>query len=595
MDELKTRDEVEAKFKWDLSAVYKNEADWQNALNGLKKEVDDILSFKGKLHDATELERFLQKYVALGIKHEGIFVYSMLRFSEDTSNEHWQELKDRAYQLSTEYNAKTVFVKKELSLLSNSDIDNLIKTNSNLKPFEYFLQEYARLQPHVLSEKEEDLLAELKIVLDKPEDIFAAFSYDNIVFPKIKNKKGEEIQISPSAYMVLMKDADRDLRKLAFEGFYQPYNQNIDILANIYAANLLVDTKLAKVRSYNSALEMSLFPDNIDLEVYNNLITVVKENKKLISRYNQLRMKELNIDKLFFYDNYVPLVKQFDKDYPFEEAVAIVRESLMPLGDKYIQLYDKSLKENKIDIIPSKGKRSGAFSWGTYTAGGYTFLNYSKKLDDVSTLAHEVGHTVNRDLSASEQPFTYYENPIFLAEVASTFNECLLYDHLIGHANSNEEKKYYIDSYLEAIRGTFFRQTMFADFELRSHELAEKGEPLTARTLTEVYRGVLAEHLGPEMTIDENLDKEWSRIPHFYNDFYVYKYATSLSASIALSQRVLNGGTKEVEQYFKFLKAGSHKEPLAILKDAGIDITKPDTFRVTTKLFEDLINQYEAL
>ncbi|MBI2673463.1 oligoendopeptidase F family protein [Candidatus Woesearchaeota archaeon] len=569
MDELKTRDDVEAKFKWDLSAIYKKEADWQNALSGLKKEVDDILVFKGKLHEAIELERFLQKYVALGIKHDSVFVYSMLKFSEDTSNEHWQELKDRVYQLSTEYNAKTVFVRKELSLLSNSDIDNLMKTNSNLKPFEYFLREYARFQPYILSEKEEDLLAQLKIVLDKPEDIFAAFSYDNIVFPKIKNKKGEEIQLSPSSYIVLMKDSDRDLRKLAFEGFYQPYNQNIDILANIYAANLLANTQLAKIRGYNSALEMSLFPDNVDLEVYKNLISIVKENKDLVSRYNQLRIKELNLDKLFFYDNYVPLVKQFDREYSFEEAVAVVRESLMLLGDKYIQLYDKSLKENRVDILPSKGKRSGAFSWGTYAAGGYTFLNYTKKLDDISTFAHEMGHT--------------------------TFNECLLYDYLINHAKSNDEKKYYIDSYLEAIRGTFFRQSMFADFELKTHESAEKGEPLTAKILTDIYRGVLAEHLGPEMTIDENLDKEWSRIPHFYNDFYVYKYATSLSASIALSQRVLNGGPKEVEQYFKFLKAGSCKEPLAILKDAGIDMLKPDTFRVTTRLFEDLINQYESL
>lgn len=592
---LKTRSEVDERFKWNLSAIYKDESEWQNAFSNLKEEINGLLSFKGKLHNSVDLEQFLEKYSILSSKHENVFVYAMLNFSEDESNEKWQEFKERACQLSNDYNIKTLFVKEELSPLTDAEVDNLINLNPNLKSFEYFLKEYTRCRPHVLSNNEEELLAQLKIALDKPEDIFSSFNNNNIAFPKIKNEKGEEIQLSHGLYMVLLRDKNRNIRRTAFEGYYQPFKQNIDVLANIYAANILTDAKLAKIRKYSSSLEMSLFPDNVDSEVYESLVSVVRENTDLVSKYNKLRIKELNLDQLWFYDMYVPLVEEVNKEYDFEEAIAIIRKSLAPLGEEYIKLYDKTLKEDRVDVLESKGKRSGAFSWGTYTAGGYTFLNYNGTLQDVSTLTHEIGHTLHRDLSSKNQPFLYYENPILLAEVASTFNECLLSDYLIKNAKTNKEKKHYIDNYIDHIRSTFFRQTMFADFELRVHELAERGEPIIAKTLTNLYRNVLREHLGPEMTIDENLDKEWSRIPHFYNSFYVYKYATSLSTAIALSQKVINGGSKEVEQYFNFLESGSHKAPLEILKDAGIDITKPDAFRVTTRLFEDLINQYETL
>ena len=380
-----------------------------------------------------------------------------------------------------------------------------------------------------------------------------------------------------------------------FDHYYRPFRQNIDVLANTYAASVLANVKLAKVRNYPSMLEMALFPDYLPATVLSNLIEVAKENIDVISEFNALKREGIGIDELHFYDNYVPLVKGIDKKYSYEEAIALVRTALAPLGAEYLRKFDATIHARVIDVFESPGKRSGAFSLGSYASRGLIFLNYTEKFSDVSTFAHEFGHCLHRDYSIENQPYIYYQNPIFLAEIASTFNEALLFEHMSRIAESHEEKKFFLYHNMKRIEATFYRQTMFANFEKEIHEMAESGKVLIAKSITDIYRKNLEIFLGKGMVIDEQLNYEWARIPHFYTAFYVSKYATSLSAAIALSERVISGEKGAVEGYLKFLGAGSHKEPLEILKDAGVDLTGKGAYKVTVNKFIKLLAEYKSL
>lgn len=342
-------------------------------------------------------------------------------------------------------------------------------------------------------------------------------------------------------------------------------------------------------------LDRALFPDYLPSIVFHNLVEVVKENIDVISEFNALKQKELGVSELHFYDNYVPLVKDVDKEYPYQETIELVRSALQPLGSGYIAKYDDTIEARVIDVFESRNKRSGAFSWGSYASRGLVFLNHTGKFSDVSTFAHELGHCLHRDYSIKNQPFIYYQNPIFLAEVASTVNETLLFDHMSKIAESKEEKKFFLYHNMKRIEATFYRQTMFANFEKDIHELAEGGGVLMAKSITDVYRNNLAAYLGEGMIIDDQLSYEWARIPHFYNAFYVYKYATSLSAAIALSVRITAGEKGAIEDYLLFLGAGSHKTPLEILNDAGVDLTEKDAYEVTVRKFQTLLEEFKSL
>ncbi|CAG0939605.1 partial oligoendopeptidase F, partial [Candidatus Brocadiaceae bacterium] len=469
-----------------------------------------------------------------------------------------------------------------------------IRENSQLGGYLFFLEGYARYNPHILSEETETVLAELEIALKKPDDIFSAYNNNNISFGEFEHK-GEIIRLSHARSAQLLESHDRALRQNAFDSYYRPYRQNIDVLANTYAANVLANIKLAKVRNYASMLEMSLFPDYVPTTVFSNLIEVAKENIDVISEFNALKQEELGIEELHFYDNYVPLVREVDKKYSYEEAIDLVRTALEPLGAEYLRKYDATIRARVIDVFESPGKRAEAFSWGSYASRGLIFLNYTEKFSDVSTFAHEFGHCLHRDYSIENQPYIYYQNPIFLAEIASTFNEALLFDHMSKIAESSEEKKFFLYHNMKRIEATFYRQTMFANFEKDIHEMAESGKVLMAKSITDVYRKNLEAYLGKGMVIDEYLNYEWARIPHFYNAFYVYKYATSLSAAIALSERLISGEKGAVEDYLTFLGAGSHNEPLKILKDAGVDLAGKGVYEVTVHKFRKLLKEYKSL
>ncbi len=468
----KTRDQIDDKYKWNLSVMYPSDASWEEDYRKAGKGLSRLLEFKGSLADAGKLGQFIEFYINHSITRENLYVYANVRFYEDTRNAGYEEMKGRIELLTTKISAETVFIKKELSSLSKDDIDAMIRENAQLAGYRFFLESYARYHPHILSEETETVLAELEIALKK-------------------------------------------------EG--------------------------------------------------------------------------LGIEELHFYDNYVPLVKEIDKKYSYEEAIELVRTALEPLGAAYLRKYDATIRARVIDVFESSGKRSGAFSWGSYASRGLIFLNYTEKFSDVSTFAHEFGHCLHRDYSIENQPYIYYQNPIFLAEVASTFNEVLLFDYMSKIAESVEEKKFFLYHNMKRIEGTFFRQTMFANFEKDIYEMAESGKVLMAKSITEIYRKNLETYLGKGMVIDEQLNYEWARIPHFYHAFYVYKYATSLSAAIALSERVISGEKGAVEGYLRFLGAGSHKEPLEILKDAGIDLSGKEAYKVTVSKFRKLLKEYKAL
>jgi len=437
-------------------------------------------------------------------------------------------------------------------------------------------------------------LAELGIALGKPDDIFSAFNDNNISF-EVFEHKGEDIHLSHAKYAQILESPDRELRQKAFENYYKPFLQNIDVLANTYATTVLTNIKLTKVRNHESMLESALFPDYLPTTVFTNLVDVVKENIDVVSEFNVLKQEALGVDELHFYDNYIPLVADVDKEYSYEETIDMVRTALEPLGSEYLEKYDATVNARVIDVFESVGKRSGAFSWGSYASRGLVFLNHTGKFSDVSTFAHEFGHCLHRDYSIGNQPYIYYQNPIFLAEIASTFNEALLFDHMSKIAASLEEKKFFLYHNMKRIEATFFRQTMFASFEKEIHEMAESGQVLIAKSITDVYRKNLEAYLGKGMVIDEQLHCEWARIPHFYNAFYVYKYATSLSAAIALAERVSSGEAGAVDDYLSFLGAGSHKEPLEILKDAGVDMAGKEVYEVTVSKFKKLLEEYKSL
>ncbi|MDR4503685.1 MAG: oligoendopeptidase F [Candidatus Scalindua sp.] len=594
MSETKTRDEIDNRYKWDLSVLYASDSDWETDFRKAEKEYSQLLSYKGSLDDPRKLEEFMPLYSDLSSIEENLCVYAIARFFEDTSNTTYEEMKGRIELLISKITAETVFIKKELSSLTNETISAILSNNPQLEKYRFFLESYSRYHLHILSEETETVLAELSIVIGKLNDIFSAFNDNNIQFEDFEHN-GEKIHLSHARYSQILESPDRELRKKTFDFYYRPYQQNIDVLANTYAAHVLAEIKLMKVRNYPSMIEKALFPDYLPSVVFHNLIDVAKENIGVISEFNTLKQKELGISELHFYDNYVPLVKNFDREFSYQETIELVRSALKPLGPEYRAQYDDTIKARVIDVFESRNKRSGAFSWGSYASRGLVFLNYTGKFSDVSTFAHELGHCLHRDYSIKNQPFIYYQNPIFLAEVASTVNETLLFDHMSKIAESKEEKKFFLYHNMKRIEATFYRQTMFANFEKDIHEMAEGGGVLMSKSITDVYRKNLAAYVGEGMVIDEQLSCEWARIPHFYNAFYVYKYATSLSAAIALSVRITAGKNGAVEDYLTFLGAGSHKTPLEILNDAGVDLTKKDAYEVTVRKFKTLLDEYKSL
>ncbi|MBH1939715.1 oligoendopeptidase F [Mobilitalea sibirica] len=593
---LPKRSDVEKKFTWAIEDLYPSDEMWQSEYEKLKEMLPKIAEYQGRLSKSGDLLlSFLQLVDEVGMLMERVYVYANQKYHEDTGNATYQDLSNKANVLSVQVSAAMSFATPEILSIPEEQISQFKLETEGLKQYDFYLKDILRLKPHILSAEMEELLADAGEIAEAPDQIFSMFNNADIKFPDIKDEDGDPVKITHGRYGQLLESNDRRVRREAFEGVYATYYSYRNTLAAAFSANVKQESFFAKARKYGSTLEKTLDAGNIPMEVYTNLIEAVHENMGLMHRYVSLRKKLLGIDELHMYDLYTPLVQDIKMEIPFEEGKKIVAEGLAPLGDDYLRILKEGYENRWIDIYENENKRSGAYSWGAYGTHPFVLLNYNETLNNVFTLAHEMGHAIHSYYSDKEQPYVYAGYKIFVAEVASTCNEALLIDHMLKTTKDKKQKAYLINHFLEKFKGTLYRQTMFAEFEMLTHKMVEDGESLTADNLCKLYHDLNVAYFGDDIVIDSEIDMEWARIPHFYNAFYVYQYATGYSAAIALSRRILSEGKPAVEDYIRFLSSGSSNYPIELLKTAGVDMGTKEPVNQALKLFEELLDQMEEL
>ncbi|MDF2510964.1 MAG: yjbG [Herbinix sp.] len=593
---LPKRSEVEKKYTWAIEDLYSSDEQWQLEYNKVKEILPRALEYQGRLSKSGDLLLgFLQLSDEISKLMERVYVYANQKYHEDTANPVYQDLSNKASALSVQVNSALSFATPEILTIPLESISQFHAENHGLAEYDFYLKDILRLKPHVLSGEMETLLADAGEIGDGASNIFSMFNNADIKFPEIQDENGNTIQITHGRYGQLLESADRRVRRDAFQGVYATYKSYRNTLAASFSANVKQEVFFTKARKYKSTLERALNAGNIPTEVYTNLVDAVHENLHLMHRYVALRKKLLGLEELHMYDLYAPLLADMKMEIPFEEAKNIVAKGLEPLGEDYQRVLQEGFRNRWIDIYENENKRSGAYSWGAYGTHPYVLLNYNDTLDNVYTLAHEMGHAIHSYYSDETQPYVYAGYKIFVAEVASTCNESLLIDYMLKNTDDKKQKAYLINHFLEKFKGTLFRQTMFAEFEMITHKLVEDEESLTADALCKIYHDLNVKYFGDGVIIDPEIDMEWSRIPHFYNAFYVYQYATGYSAAIALSRRILNEGTPAVEDYIRFLSGGSSNYPIELLKAAGVDMSTKEPVHQALQLFEELLGQMEEL
>ena len=596
---LNTREEVDARCKWAIEDLYKNDEDWKSDYELLKSRIPELAKFRGRLGESAQVLLSMQKLSdELNQLLEKVYVYANQRLHENTDNSTYQNLASQAQGLLVELSESMSFVEPELMELPDGTIETFLKENKELSVYRQYFENIIRQKKHVLPTEQEALLAAMGDVAESPKDIFSMFNNADIRFPEITGEDGHPVQVTHGRYMSLMQSDNRQMRKSAFEAMYGVYGDWRNTLAAMYRANVKQEAFLAKAHKYTSDLEAALDGSHIPIKVYEQLIEAVHESMPLMYRYMKLRKKLLGVDELHMYDLYVPMTEQDHSEIPFEQAKETVLEGLAPMGEEYLNLLREGFDHGWIDVYENQGKRTGAYSWGAYGTHPYVLLNYQGTLHDVFTLAHEMGHALHSWYSDEHQPYIYAGYRIFVAEVASTCNEALLIHHLMEQskkAGNRKKTMYLINYFLEQFRTTLFRQTMFAEFEKITHSLQEQGETLTADRLCEIYYDLNKLYFGDEICVDREIAMEWARIPHFYTPFYVYQYATGFSAAIALSRRILEKGEPAVEQYKKFLKGGSSMYPLELLKMAGVDMEQKAPVQDALAVFAQYLDEMERL
>lgn len=591
MKEIPSRAELPEEQTWDLTPLYSSAQAWEKDFKKLKGMVRKFNQYKGKLSDPQMLYEAFRASDELSLLMDQLFTFASLRSDEDTGNSANRARMDRISATASEIGGETAWFEPELTALPEDQFKQLLKAPV-LKFYRRTLKEIGRDRKHTLSEAEERVLELSGEAFQTPEKAFSILNDADLVFPLIKNEAGEEVRLSQGNYISFLESGNREVRRDAFKGIYSVYagfRNTFAVLMDSEVRNHVVD---ARMRNYKSALCSSLSEDNIPEKVYRSLISAVHENLAPLHRYFSFRAKKLGLEKLNMYDIICPLVPEAARKIPWEEAREMVQNALQPLGKDYGTVLKRAFEERWIDIPECKGKRSGAYSGGCYGKPPYLLLNHSGTLDSVFTLAHELGHSMHSYYSNSSNEYHYAGYKIFVAEVASTTNEILLQQYLLSRAKSKQEKAYLVNHLVDTFRGTLYRQTMFAEFELMMHEDSAAGIPLTADHLCEKYLALNALYHGEDVVNDPEIQYEWARIPHFHYDFYVYKYATGISAAAALAQKILAGDT---EGYFRFLKAGDSKDVIDIMKDAGVDFTTPAPIQQALKLFSEQVDKLESL
>ena len=596
---LNTREEADARCKWAIEDLYKDDEDWKRDYELLKSRIPELTKFRGRLGESAEVLLSMQKLSdELNQLLEKVYVYANQRLHENTDNSTYQNLASQAQGLLVELSESLSFVEPELMELPDGIIETFLDENEELLVYRQYFENIIRQKKHVLPTEQEQLLAAMGEVAESPKDIFSMFNNADIRFPEITGEDGHPVQVTHGRYMSLMQSRNRQVRKDAFEAMYGVYGDWRNTLAAMYRANVKQEAFLAKAHKYTSDLEAALDGSHIPVKVYEQLIEAVHESMPLMYRYMKLRKKLLGVEELHMYDLYVPVIEQDHSEIPFEQAKKTVLEGLAPMGEEYLHLLREGFDHGWIDVYENQGKRTGAYSWGAYGTHPYVLLNYQGTLHDVFTLAHEMGHALHSWYSDEHQPYIYAGYRIFVAEVASTCNEALLIHYLMEQSKKSGDRKktmYLMNYFLEQFRTTLFRQTMFAEFEKITHGLQEQGETLTADRLCEIYYDLNKLYFGEEICVDQEIAMEWARIPHFYTPFYVYQYATGFSAAIALSKQILEQGAPAVEQYKKFLKGGSSMYPLELLKMAGVDMEQKAPVQDALAVFAQYLDEMERL
>lgn len=593
---LPARDNVKVSDTWDLALLFKSDTAWKTAFKKWEKQIDTFVTFRGQLgKSATVVKKCFDFDCDFDRVGERLGSYAFLKQTEDVANSKYQGMVQEYSFVATRAGEAASFIAPELQALPAKTLDGYVKSPV-LKDYRIQLDRLLRYKPHILSEKEERLLAMQGEVAGTANRVFSQLTDADFKFGHVTNEKGEKVELSQGSFRVFLESPKRAVRKKAFEQFYQEFEDHQNTLATSLGASVKQDVYHSRVRNHPSARERALFADNVPVSVYDSLVQAVHDNLGTMYRYLDIRKKALKVKEIRAYDTYVPMFKGGRAKIPYDKAVKHVCDAVAPLGKDYVSVLRKGLEGRWVDRYENKGKRSGAFSAGGYEGPPYILMNYQAEgLDSMFTLAHEAGHSMHSYYSAKHQPFQNYQYTIFVAEVASTFNEQLLGKHLMQKAKTKAEKATLVSKEIDEIRGTIIRQTMFAEFEKIIHAIAEAGEPLTLERFRSEYGKLIALYFGPGFTADTVLELEGLRIPHFYSAFYVYKYATGLSAAIALSQMVLNGGTKERDRYLNFLKSGGSKYPLDLLRDAGVDLEKPEPVNAAMARFAELVDELETL
>lgn len=589
---MKERKDMDPQYMWDLSTLFKNDEEWNNALPELDEMIKKLPEYQGKLNNAKTIREFFDFDTHLGRKLSDFYCYASLRNCEDTRDSDAQAMEAKAYQVYTAYATAISFAEPEILSLDEEVLEAIVHSD-DLKPYAFNMQKLLDQKPHVLSAKEEALLAAFTETLGAPSKISESLQDADMTFESVTDSNGEVHELNQSNYILLQMSEDRTLRLNAFKSFYKGFKEHINTFASTYNACIKEAVAEAQVRHYDSSRAMSMAYEHVPGVVYDSLVDTVRKFMPEMYRYVRLRKQMLGLDELHYYDVYTPLVAGSSKSYTYEEAQQMVLDAVTPLGEDYVNRVKQAYKDRWIDVYPNNGKRGGAFSSGTYDSNPYILTSFTGTLDSVSTIAHEMGHSQHTWLSNHTQTPQNADYTLFVAEVASTVNENLLVEQLLQKTTEPKERLALLNHYLDGFKGTVYRQTMFAEFERDAHAMAERGEAITAASMNELYKNLIKDYFGEDLVIDDEVQYEWARIPHFYRPFYVYKYATSYCAAVALSEAILNNEEGAVKKYLEFLSMGGSAYPLDELKHAGVDFSTPEPVSRALTKFSQILDDVE--
>ncbi|WP_254272393.1 oligoendopeptidase F [Haloarcula marina] len=595
MSSVPAREDIDETYKWDLESLYATDEDWEAAFEEAESLVSDLEAYEGRAtDDAATLLATLETYEELMRTVSNVVSYARMRRDEDTTDDTYQALTARSQSLSSDASSAASFLEPELQDVEWADIEAMMADEPDLAAYEHYFDDVLRMKEHTRSAEVENLLAELGEVTGAPGEVYNMLANADMEFPVVEDPDGDDQPITLNNFTTLQKHPDRDFRQRVYEAFYDEWETVRNAVGTAYKNAVKTDVKMAQARNYDTAREAALNGPNVPTEVYDTLVDTVHDNIETLHRHAELKREAIGADELRMWDLYTPLVQEESPEIEYEQACEYVTEAVAPLGEDYQSRLAEGLESRWVDVYETKHKQSGAYSGGTYDSQPFILMNYQDDVESMYTLAHELGHSMHSEYTSEEQPFVYSGYEIFVAEVASTVNETLLTHHLLETVEDERLRRHVLNEYLERFRSTLYRQTMFAEFEHKTHEMAEAGEPLTPDRLDDLYADLKGEYYAPA-ELDDRIAREWMRIPHFYRAFYVYQYATGISAAVALVDGILEAGEPAAERYIDFLGSGSREYPLELLRGAGVDMASPDPVDAALSTYSEYLDEFASL